>query len=316
MICAAGTGLAFDLVGIGQHFGDQPLAFLDRPAQAAGILDHQRPQVRADGEVLFGKEGVDVVGFRTLGDYQGGGGIGVADIAADRPAQQVHRLAGPLHAVAHLVDIGHDAVDPGICRQPLLSEPVGDLAGRRGAGVAGDEDTDVIPRRHPPVRAHDALERGALVIRDVIGRSVIAREGVIPLEGIELDVMAVHVGAGRDIDRSEADKRVVLQHGFALANEPGGDLVAGRHVLQRGQAFAGNRGSRRHIHPGDNHIVARVQADEGIEGAGVHRRSPLVQFFRFRPARRWARARTRSRPGRRSRSWSSRPRHAAGSARR
>ena len=33
--------------------------------------------------------------------------------------------------VAHLVDVGHDAVDPGICRQPLLSEPVGDLAGRR-----------------------------------------------------------------------------------------------------------------------------------------------------------------------------------------
>jgi hypothetical protein len=86
---------------------------------------------------------------------------------------------------------------------------------------------------------------------------------IVAVELAKCDVMAVDHRAGRDVLAGEADDGVVFEDRVALAQMGGGDLVAGRHLAARHYVLLGHRRAGRHVHPRDDHVVARMQADHG-----------------------------------------------------
>ncbi len=78
-----------------------------------------------------------------------------------------------------------------------------------------------------------------------------------------LEVVRVHMLAGRDGLRGVADDLVVAAHVFARGNRACGDLVAGRHQAGDGDAFVGDGRAAEQLRARDDDVVARVDADGG-----------------------------------------------------
>ena len=143
----------------------------------------------------------------------------------------------------------------------------GDLL--RGAGDAADrrQHPDFIARADPAVGAAIALERGRPRLRQRLGRR---RAPAIAFDSAEqrLEIVRMDMLARRNSPRGAADRPAELAHRLARRDRPQHDLVAVRHVLQRGHSgidqFAASNRAQSH---GD--IVARVEAQDG---AGFRRR--------------------------------------------
>ena len=112
---------------------DDPHGFLDGVADAADLLDGRGsaawrpspafPASRKDLRLLRSQPSAHDEAAAVM--------LGWRMVAGERAAQQVHRLAGHLHAAADLVHEGHDAVDIGILGQAALRRSSRRSCGRR-----------------------------------------------------------------------------------------------------------------------------------------------------------------------------------------
>ena len=248
------TGLTPDGIGLIQHFAHRLFAFGNRAGRAADMLHGDAAQHLALGQPLLFKELGEVVALTTQRQDHGTGQIGVADIARERAAQQVHRLARKLHSAAGFVDEGDHPVDVLPCLHPLFVEVIGDLARHGGRAIHGDEKPDVVARADPAIGAADAHELGALLRWQQLGRGIIAGKGIVFVNRVELDVMAVQPIACGDLFCRIADHRVEFQDRRAALDRADRDLVTlGRimvgtqPVLRQYRATGNRRGCHDHV---------------------------------------------------------------------
>ena len=200
--------------------------------------------------------------------------IHVPRIARQGAAEHTQRL--PVrHAAAGLVGQRHHAIDVRIGAERIVPgervalEHVRHQPGHMGTAVHRREDADVVARRHPSVRAADALERKAFIGHR--GRPGVLAIGVVLREIAHPAVVHVHMGARRDGLGGEADDLAIAVDRLALRQGPHRNLVAGRDSFCRGDAWY-HWGARQQGGAGDHHGVVGMQAD--------HRRGHGVQTFR------------------------------------
>ena len=124
-MCEAGTGWRSTRLALGQqlaHLGDPAL---DALAGAAGLLDGVGAQLVADRQLLRADDRADLVGLAAQADHEHGGEVGVAGVAAQGPAQDVHAVAFARHPAAGLVGQRHHAVDVGVVGQRVVAGEAG-----------------------------------------------------------------------------------------------------------------------------------------------------------------------------------------------
>ena len=152
-----------------------------------------------------------------------------------------------------------------------------DRARHRGRAVHAGEDADVVARRDAAVGAHDALEGRRLARRTSVSFTSDAK-GVVALEVAHRQVVHVHVLAGLDVARGEADDLVVAPHRLALRDVAHRELVAGRDACtDRAHVFfLDQRVPVGELDARDDDVVVGVQAD-GEVGGLQHGAYPLLQ---------------------------------------
>ena len=236
----AGHRLALHAVGFLQHALDQVHAARHRLGGAAGVLDAERLQARALGQALLRHQALDLVGLAAQAHHQHGGEVGVPGVAAERAPQHQQFFAVAGGGAAGAVRERDHAVDIRIVgqrfRMDVATELVGDRARRGRRAVHAGQHADVVARGDAPVAAHDAHERGRRV--DERGGVHAGADVVCALEVGEREVVRVHVLAGRDGLRREADDLVVAPHRRALGDRAHRDLVPGRDQARHRDAFA------------------------------------------------------------------------------
>ena len=252
MLCR--TGFAPHGIGLIQHLAHGVLAIGNRAGRAADVLHGDGAQHLALGQSFLLKELRQIVALAPQRQDHGPGQIGVADIARKRAAQQVHRLARELHSAAGFVDEGDHPVDILPCLHPLFVEVIGDFARHGGRAIHGDEKPDVIARAHAAIRAADAHELRTLLRRQQLGWGVIAGKGIVFVNRIEFDVMAVQPIACGNILCRVADHRVEFQdRGTALDRADRNLVTLGRivvgtqPVLRQYRALGHRRGRHDHV---------------------------------------------------------------------
>ena len=207
---------ATHLVRLGQHLLHERDAGFHRLARAAHRLDvHVADAVR---QPLLLHQAADLVHLAAQPQHDDMREIGVPRVAGQRAAQHAQRLALG-HAAAGLVRQRHHAIDIRELRQRIVAgeriaaEHIGDQPGDMRRAVHRRQDADVVARRHAAVRSADAVERRRRV--GVVGRLRIDAVGVVLGEVAHLAVLHVHVLAGRDRARGEADDLAIAAHRLA-----------------------------------------------------------------------------------------------------
>jgi hypothetical protein len=166
------------------------------------------------------------------------------------------------------------AVDVRIVGEALRREPRRDLVHDCGRTVDRRQHADVVARRDFAVGAHDAVKARASFSGQQIDGPVVRAVRIVAVELAELEVVAMHERAGRNLGRREADHVVVLAHGLALPDEPRRDLVAGRDLALAHKVFRRHRRADRNIGTRDHHVVGGMQPDhrpvDGLAGQLDH----------------------------------------------
>jgi hypothetical protein len=259
-------GLALHAVRLGQHLAHGRDAGLDRPARAAGVLHDEGAQPRVFLELLFLQQRADLVALAAETDDETAGEVRVPRVAAERAAQEVHRLAGLFHAAAGAVREGDDPVDVREVREAFRREPLRDPVHDGRGAVHRREHADEVARAHLPVRADDALEGRALRLGDHLDGPVVGAGRVVAVELPELDVVRMDVAARCDVGGGEADDHVVLPDRLALRDRARRDLVTGGHLSARRHVLRVDAGTERDFGAGDDDVVGLVQADGDAGG--------------------------------------------------
>ncbi len=163
-----------------------------------------------------------------------------------------------------------------IIGERVAAEMLGDIFRGRRRAIDRADDAEIVARRDPSVRPHDALEGGALRLGHIVGRLRVDPERVVAGEIAHREVMGVDMVAGLDPRRGEADDLVVLAHRGAGLDDRRRDLVPGRDVGAARDAFAGDRSTRENVGAGDDDVVRGVETNgEGRHGAGLLRLQAL-----------------------------------------
>ena len=152
-------------VGLDKHLFDDGDARFDRFPGAAAFLHDHGAQLRPFDQILRAEQPADLAAFAAETDNKRARDVGVADIAGEGPLQQIHRLAGHLHAAAQRMGEGGDTVDIGVAGEPLLREMIGDLVHDGGRTVHRRDDGDEVARPGASVRSEKALKRCPLGFR-------------------------------------------------------------------------------------------------------------------------------------------------------
>ncbi len=247
-------------------------------------------------------QAADLVGLAAQPDQQQRAEVGMPRVAAERAPQDLQRLAFAVGGAAGAVSQRDHAVDIRVALQrarvDVAAEMVGDGPRHRGRAVDAGEHADVVARGHAAIGAHDALEGGRLGHvgggRDALPHRMVAREVA------ELQVVAVHMLAGRDVHPRHADHLVVAPHRLAGGDGAHRQLVARRHQAGDGDAFAVDARAAQQLHACDDHVVRGMDADHrqygSAHGAGVRSRSaPGPRRARSAAARPGLRCRASSR---------------------
>ena len=260
-------------VGLGKDLPHDRDAARDRSGSAALVLDGHGLQPGPELEALRLDERGDLVGLAPEAHHDHGGEVRVSGVAADRPPQHVHALALARHGAARLVRESDHPVDVRVVGEGVVvrarspPERVRDVAGDRGRAVHRRQDADVVARGHLPALAQDALERRGRV--GVLRRRRQGGEGVLALELAHRQVLRVHVLAGCDVARGEADHLPVAEHGLAARDRAGGHLVPSRNRLANRRPLARDLRAGSEVRPRDDDAVAGVEAKREREGRGV-----------------------------------------------
>ena len=188
----------------------------------------------------------------------------MARVASHGAPEHIDRLAVGVHAAAGLVGEGDDAVDVGVGIQSVFEVPR-HLPRHGGRAVDAGENADVVARCDAPVGTYDALEGRRL--GDEFRRRHQLAKGVVALEVAHRHVLHMHVFAGKDVARGEADDLVVAPHRLSLLHFAHRDLVPGGNLaLDRDVAFLDQRGARRELDARDDDVVGGIESDGEIGG--------------------------------------------------
>ena len=215
-------------------------------------------------------------------------------IAAECAAQHLQRLACAVGRAAAAMGQRDDAVDVGVAGQrfgmDVAAEVVGDRAcdGRRA--VHRGQHADVIARGDAAVGAHDAVEGRGCV--DIVGRMQPLANRVVERDMAELEVVAVHMLARRDVLLGAADNLVVATYRCTGGNRVHSHLVAGRNEPAHRHALARQHGARQQLPARDDDIVGRMNANDRRV---IHRSTPRSTRARVAAARRGRRSPSASR---------------------
>ena len=242
-------------IGVRQHVLHHLDAVSDRLCRAAGVLDRERAQQRALGQVLRAEQRADLVRLAAQAHDQHTGEVRVPRVAAERAAQQLHAFAVRVHAAAGAVRQRDDAVDARECGQRRAAEIVGDAARDRRRAIDRRQDADVVARRDATVIADDALERRRRL--HVLRGLGVGAERVVAVERAHREVVQVDVLAGRDVPACEADDLVVALDRLALRDRARRDLVAGRHEPRDGDFLVDERAAADQLASRDDDVVVR-----------------------------------------------------------
>ena len=218
--------------------------------------------VRSSGpscERLGAEQRADLVRFAAEPDDQHAGEVRVARVAAERPPQERHPLAARIHPAARSVRQRDHAVDVGKTREPLAREVLGDPARDRCRAVDRGQDAEIVARRHAAVGTHDALERRRGI--DALRRLRVHAERVVAVEAAHLEVVQVHVLAGRDVAARETDDLVVAAHRLARPDRARRDLVARRDEPAHRHALLGEERAADELRARYHHVVVGVKPD-------------------------------------------------------
>ena len=263
---AGRQGPAGDVVDLGQQRLDPADAFAGGGGGAAHVLDADGDDAGSRFQAGGLHQRVDLVHLAAEAEQDHRGEVRVAGVAGDGPAQRVHHLAAAGHAAAVAVGQRDDAVDVGIGGQRGAAEMVGDHPRRGGGAVHRGQHADVVAGGDAAVRAQDALEGGALGLRNHIDRMDVGTERVIALEiAAHAHVVDVDMVARLDRRGGEADDLIVFAHRLARCDGAHRDLVPGRHrpggrdARDLGGAGQGDAGLQ--VGAGDDDVVGGVQAD-------------------------------------------------------
>src|SRR5690606_11352634 len=145
-------------------------------------------------------------------------------------------------------------------RKLVPGKGLGDVVADGGRAVHGREHADEVARARLTARAQEAVEARAFALGHVRGRADVGAECVVAIEVAHLDVVHVHVLAGRDVRAREADDLVVFDHRLAGPDRAGRVLVPGGNARRAGDVLAGERGVRQEVDARGHDIVVRVQA--------------------------------------------------------
>jgi hypothetical protein len=124
-------------------------------------------------------------------------------------------------------------------------------------------DPDVVARGDLSVGAHDAEKARLLGLGQDRRRHVIAGVRVVPVELLEVHVVRMDVGAGRNVARCKADADVVLEDGLAGAQVARRDLMPGRDLAAADDAFGGYGHAYADGHARHHDVVRGMQPDDG-----------------------------------------------------
>ncbi|MNO95576.1 hypothetical protein D3C76_872210 [compost metagenome] len=261
--------LALHLVGLGQQRLDLLDTGGDGFAGAADTLDGEGAQLGAGLQALGFQQAFDLVGFAAQADDQHGSEIGVYGVPGQGATQQAQGFTAGVHRTAGAVGQRYHAVDVRVIGQhfrvDVAAKMVGHGPGHGRRAVHRGEDADVVAGGDPAIGAHDALE-----LRLAAGLAAgVDTEGVVTGEIAHLHVVHMHVFTGVDGLRGKADDLPVTAQGLALLHTFGSKLVARGDRLAHGNRLGVQAQALRQGLAGDEHVVQRVEADDGkVTGLG------------------------------------------------
>ena len=175
--------------------------------------------------------------------------------------QQVHRLAGHLHAAAGMMAEGGNAIDIRVFGQTILGEIVGDGMDHGGRAIYCRDDGDEVAGAGAAIGAHVSLEASALCLGQNVNGFEILSITIVALKLPKLHIVIVQHGAGHQVRFGKTNGHVVFQDRLAL-----GDVVH-RQLIARRYDFAGHHIAARDCRAGGDllqrhrDIVRRVQSD-------------------------------------------------------
>ncbi len=190
-------------------------------------------------------------------------------VAGHRPAQHVHAFAH-VHAAAGAVRQRDHAVDVRISGQrfgpDVGAKLIGDRARHRRRTIDARDDRDVVARGDAAIVAHDAHERRRRI--DHRGRLHIGAERVVArcaadvgaMLAADAHVVQVHVLAGANVARREADDLVVAPHRRARRDRARGELVARRDQTDHRHAFVLDQRARHQLVARDDDVIGGVES--------------------------------------------------------
>ena len=258
---------ALDRVGAGQHFLDQLNAFFNSEACTARVLDVEDLERFALAQAAVRQPGVDLVGLATQAHHHHAPEVGVCGVAGQRALKQLHTQAFGVHAAASAMRQSDNAIHIRKIRQSSGVVAFGKMVGNRACGsgraVHARQNPDVVARGHTPIRAFVAHESRLLAQRfrfHILTNGVVAFE--VALFCTHVQVVRVHMLARCDGLVRKANDLVVAAHRLAQGDGACGDFVARRNQAAHGYAVHG--ASAHELGAGNDHVVRRVQADEGV----------------------------------------------------
>ena len=251
--------LAHGRIGSRQHLADDILSGFDGFARAARSLHGHGLEKRAALDLIGIQEEVDLVDLAAEADHEDAGEVGVARIAPKGALQGIEAVAAIGHAAAGSVGQRNNAVNVGIARQLLGREGVGDEMGNGRRAIHRREHADEIPRPRLAVVPKKAVEGGAFGFGQEGGGLGIGTEGIVAGKVLHLDILHMHMVAGRDVLGGKADDLVIFSDSRALCDRPHGDLMARGYTPKAGDVLTGDRRFRLDIDTCGDDIVVFVQ---------------------------------------------------------
>ena len=268
-VCGA-AGFAPDRVGLGQHVLDQRNAFGDGFGCAARVLDAECAQCFAFAQAAVGQPGIDLVGLAAQPHHQHAGKIDVGGVAGQRALQYLHANAFAVHAATRAVRQRDDTVHVGKIlehRRVVLPGKMISNSTRRGSrAVDAGQDAEIVARGHATIGALDAHESRFTLRRrrfHVSANGIVAHK--IAFVGAHIQVVGVHMFAGRDGPARKPDDLVVAPHRLAGRQRARGHLVARRDQALDDDVF--DLCAAHQLGAGNQDIVGGMKADKGFHVA-------------------------------------------------